>query len=89
MADKQKSGGSPAIREDAANPLSRFTPEQVRAIDARDPLVCVAAGAGSGKTTILVERIVKLLEEFRTQPGRELGLDRLWLSPLPIRPPPR
>lgn len=77
MADTQKSGGSPANREDAANPLPRFTPEQLRAIDARDPLVCVAAGAGSGKTTILVERIVKLLEEFRTQPGRELGLDQI------------
>ncbi len=47
----------------------QLTEEQVRAIDSRAPLICVDAAAGSGKTHILVERIVHLLEHDR------VGLD--------------
>ena len=41
------------------------TPEQRRAIESQDPSICVDAGAGSGKTMVLVERIVSLLENER------------------------
>jgi len=39
-----------------------ITPEQRAAIESRARLICVDAAAGSGKTRILVERIVHLLE---------------------------
>lgn len=40
-----------------------YTPEQHEAIFDRSPRICVSAGAGSGKTRVLVERMVSLLEE--------------------------
>lgn len=39
------------------------TEEQAAAITNREPRICVAAGAGSGKTYVLVQRIVSLLED--------------------------
>jgi ATP-dependent exoDNAse (exonuclease V) beta subunit len=45
----------------AAGP--KFTAEQRAAIEARDPLVVLSAGAGSGKTSVLVERFVALVDE--------------------------
>ena len=39
-----------------------LTPEQQRAVEARGRLVCVDAGAGSGKTRVLVQRILHLIE---------------------------
>ncbi len=38
-----------------------WTPQQEQAITARAPRICVDAGAGSGKTRILVERIAGIL----------------------------
>lgn len=40
-----------------------FTPQQNDAITARAPRICVDAGAGSGKTRILVERIAGILRQ--------------------------
>lgn len=40
-----------------------FTPEQEAAITGDAPRLCVDAGAGSGKTRVLVERIVHLVEK--------------------------
>ena len=77
MTDERNTGTSFKSRPQVISASPQFTPEQVKAVDARDTLVCVAAGAGSGKTTILIERIAKLLAESRTQPGRELGLDQI------------
>ena len=37
----------------------KWTPEQKSAIDIRDSKTLVAAGAGSGKTAVLVERIIR------------------------------
>ncbi len=54
-----------------------FTDEQNQAIYAREPLVCVSAGAGSGKTTILIERIADLLARHKTESGPQLGLDQI------------
>lgn len=41
----------------------KFTTEQQRAIDTIDKNVLVSAAAGSGKTAVLVERIIKILLE--------------------------
>ena len=43
------------------------TGQQRAAVEARAPQVCVDAGAGSGKTRVLVERIVHLLENHETE----------------------
>lgn len=40
-----------------------WTPEQQAAIDARGASVVVSAAAGSGKTSVLVERLIRLLSE--------------------------
>ena len=42
-----------------------YTESQRRAIDARGAHVCVDAGAGSGKTRVLVDRVTALLDEDR------------------------
>ena len=36
-----------------------FTKEQQKAVDSRGSNILVSAGAGSGKTTVLVARIIK------------------------------
>lgn len=61
----------------AARPTdSRWTAEQWRAIVTRGHDVLVAAAAGSGKTAVLVERIVRLVSDER-QP---VDVDRLLVS---------
>lgn len=50
-----------------------FTPKQKQVIDARNRDVLVSAAAGSGKTTVLVERIIQLISDEK-QP---LDIDRL------------
>ena len=45
--------------------MSRWTPEQEAAILARGASVVVSAAAGSGKTSVLVERLIRLLEDPR------------------------
>ena len=55
---------------------SRWTAEQWRAIVTRGHDVLVAAAAGSGKTAVLVERIVRLISNER-QP---IDIDRLLVS---------
>lgn len=42
---------------------TRFTPQQQRAIDARTHDILVSASAGAGKTTVLVDRVIKMLKE--------------------------
>ena len=39
--------------------MTGLTPEQLRAVDRRDGSLLVRAGAGTGKTTVLVERFVR------------------------------
>ncbi len=50
-----------------------WTPEQKRAINEKSTNLLVAAGAGSGKTAVLVERVISYL----TQPENPLDIDRL------------
>ena len=41
----------------------KYTPEQIQAIETLDKSVLVSAAAGSGKTAILVERILRIILE--------------------------
>ena len=45
----------------------RLTPSQQQALDI-DKHICVTAGAGSGKTTVLVDRYLKILREGNAEP---------------------
>lgn len=58
----------------APDALSRFPDEQVAAIRARAPLVTLSAGAGSGKTTVLVERFIDLVQREGVSPLRILAI---------------
>ena len=50
-----------------------WTPEQRQSIDARGGSLLVSAAAGSGKTAVLVERVISLI----TDPLRPVDVDRL------------
>ena len=39
----------------------RFTPAQQQAIDTTDRSILVSAAAGSGKTAVLIERIISII----------------------------
>ncbi|WP_251546011.1 helicase-exonuclease AddAB subunit AddA [Limosilactobacillus caecicola] len=56
--------------------MSNFQPtkEQARAINDRDRDILVSASAGSGKTAVLVDRVIKLLKE-----NRHLNIDQMLL----------
>lgn len=52
--------------------MPKFNPQQLEAIQARGSNLLVSAAAGSGKTTVLVERILALLGEG-VDPARPAG----------------
>jgi ATP-dependent helicase/nuclease subunit A len=54
--------------------LTHLTEEQERAIARRDGSLLLAAGAGSGKTSVLVERFVRAVLEDGVAPGRILAI---------------
>lgn len=43
--------------------MPKWTPQQLQAISARNRTILVSAAAGSGKTAVLVERIIELIRE--------------------------
>ena len=51
----------------------KWTPAQKSAIDTRDCNVLVSAAAGSGKTAVLIERIISMI----TDPDKNIDIDRL------------
>jgi ATP-dependent helicase/nuclease subunit A len=51
-----------------------LTEEQERAVAAREGSLLLAAGAGSGKTSVLVERFVRAVREDGVAPGRILAI---------------
>ena len=51
---------------------TNWTKEQREAIDARGKNLLVSAAAGSGKTAVLVERIISLMIEERVEVGELL-----------------
>ena len=50
-----------------------FTEEQKKVIELRNRNILVAAAAGSGKTAVLVERIIQMI----TDPVKKIDVDRL------------
>jgi ATP-dependent exoDNAse (exonuclease V) beta subunit len=68
--------GSEGPTESAAGaPAPRtLTPEQERAVGRRAEPLLLAAGAGSGKTSVLVERFVRAVREDGVAPGRILAI---------------
>ena len=46
-----------------------FTKEQQKVIDLRDRNILVSAAAGSGKTAVLVERIIQMRRSLLTLTG--------------------
>ena len=51
-----------------------FSAEQLAAIQARAPIVTVSAGAGSGKTSVLVERFIDLVQRDGVSPLEILAI---------------
>ena len=51
-----------------------FSAEQLAAIEARAPIVSVSAGAGSGKTSVLVERFIDLVQRDGVSPLEILAI---------------
>ena len=51
----------------------KWTPEQRQSIEARGGSLLISAAAGSGKTAVLVERIIRLI----TDPENPVDMDRL------------
>lgn len=43
--------------------MSRWTPQQMDAINAKDRSVIVSAAAGSGKTSVLIERLIRIISD--------------------------
>jgi ATP-dependent helicase/nuclease subunit A len=68
----------PSVATRAPNPESPATPiftaEQERAAACRRGPLLLAAGAGSGKTSVLVERFVRAVREDGIAPGRILAI---------------
>ncbi|WP_100373597.1 UvrD-helicase domain-containing protein [Bacillus sp. FJAT-45037] len=50
-----------------------FNSAQKKAIENKHPLVVISAGAGSGKTRVLTERIMYILEKAYHEPSSSLG----------------
>lgn len=63
-----------------------FTKAQQEAIETLDRNVSVSAGAGSGKTRVLVERFVNILRQSLRQGGKQVVLPIFWLLPLRAKP---
>jgi ATP-dependent helicase/nuclease subunit A len=55
-------------------PERQLTDEQERAVASRQASLLLAAGAGSGKTSVLVERFVRAVREDGVAPGRILAI---------------
>src|SRR5678815_1272671 len=54
--------------------MTDFSAEQLAAIQARAPIVTVSAGAGSGKTSVLVERFIDLVQRDGVSPLEILAI---------------
>ncbi len=55
--------------------MPMWTPQQNDAITARGRSIIVSAAAGSGKTAVLIERLVRIISE--TDPERQIPADRM------------
>ena len=60
-------------KEEGKNMAVKWTAEQQKVIDARDRNLLVSAAAGSGKTAVLVERILAMVKD----PVHPIDIDQL------------
>ena len=51
-----------------------FNPQQKEAIETVDGNICVVASAGSGKTTVLAQRIKNMVENHNVLPSSILAV---------------
>lgn len=61
-------------RSSIDEPLRALTDEQEQAVARREGSLLLAAGAGSGKTSVLVERFVRAVRDDGVAPGRILAI---------------
>ncbi|MCL5257455.1 MAG: ATP-dependent helicase [Chloroflexi bacterium] len=61
-----------SLKGDKPNPII-FTPEQAAAVECLPPQLIIA-GAGTGKTTVLTEKLIAVIREKRADAGSVLGL---------------
>jgi len=55
-------------------PLKNLNPEQLKAVQHTDGPLLIVAGAGTGKTTVITERIAWLIDQKMAQPEETLAL---------------
>src|ERR1700730_7104174 len=67
-------GGDGAGDGCGGGPVRALTDEQEQAVRRRSEPLLLAAGAGSGKTSVLVERFVRAVREDGVLPGRILAI---------------
>ncbi|MGT2911867.1 helicase-exonuclease AddAB subunit AddA [Streptococcus cameli] len=65
-------------QEKASDKVQKMTPEQLTAIYSNGRNILVSASAGSGKTFVMVERIVDMI-------GRGVGIDELFISTFTVK----
>ena len=66
------------VQEAASNKERKLTPEQIEAIYSNGTNILVSASAGSGKTFVMVERILDMI-------GRGVGIDQLFISTFTVK----
>ena len=65
-------------QEAASDKERKLTPEQIEAIYSNGSNILVSASAGSGKTFVMVERILDMI-------GRGVGIDQLFISTFTVK----
>jgi len=65
-------------QESASDKERKLTPEQIEAIYSNGSNILVSASAGSGKTFVMVERILDMI-------GRGVGIDQLFISTFTVK----
>jgi ATP-dependent helicase/nuclease subunit A len=76
IPESMGTGGRPCeeTQESMGTTVRLLTDEQEQAISRRQGSILLAAGAGSGKTSVLVERFVRAIREDGLTPGRILAI---------------
>jgi uncharacterized protein (TIGR00375 family) len=68
---KPSDGAGPSAEKPRSAKQAVFNPEQMRVVLSEDPVLCVTAGPGTGKTRVLVGRII---EHVRRRPADAAGI---------------
>lgn len=73
MENQERKNNTEETKQEPQAPKMRWTAEQQRVIDTRNRNLLVSAAAGSGKTAVLVERIIQMV----TDEKNPVDIDRL------------